>query len=65
MNKLAEVLNGAATIAIAGHVNPDGDCVGSCMGLYLYLRENYPQIQADVYLEKPREVFNSLQTLIR
>lgn len=57
MNKLAEVLDGVATVAIAGHVNPDGDCVGSCMGLYLYLRDNYPQIQADVYLEKPREVF--------
>lgn len=57
MNKLAEVLNGAATAAIAGHVNPDGDCIGSCMGLYLYLKENYPQIQTDVYLENPREVF--------
>lgn len=57
MNKLTEVLNGAATAAIAGHVNPDGDCIGSCMGLYLYLKENYPQIQTDVYLENPREVF--------
>lgn len=28
-----------------------GDCVGSCMGLYNYIRENYPDISVDVYLE--------------
>ena len=26
----------AATVAIAGHVRPDGDCVGSCRALYHY-----------------------------
>ena len=39
------------TIAIAGHTHPDGDCVGSCMGLYNYIKENYPDISVDVYLE--------------
>lgn len=63
MNKLTEVLEGVKTAAIAGHVNPDGDCVGSCMGLYLYLRDNYPQIQADVYLENPREVFHFIEDI--
>lgn len=57
MNKLAEVLDQVQSVAIAGHVNPDGDCVGSCMGLYLYLKENYPDMQTDVYLEKTRDVF--------
>ena len=28
----------AATIGISGHIRPDGDCVGSVMGLYLYLK---------------------------
>ncbi len=23
----------AQTIAISGHMNPDGDCIGSCLGL--------------------------------
>lgn len=39
-------------VAIGGHIRPDGDCVGSCMGLFLYLKENYPNIQVDVYLEE-------------
>lgn len=63
MNKFAEVLDGVRTAAIAGHVNPDGDCIGSCMGLYLYLRENYPGIEADVYLETPRSVFGYIEGL--
>lgn len=39
------------TVGISGHVSPDGDCVGSCMGLYLYLKKNYPGVRADVFLE--------------
>ena len=39
------------TIAISGHTRPDGDCVGSCMGLYNYIVANYPEKQVDVYLE--------------
>lgn len=61
MNKLTKALEGVKTVAIAGHVNPDGDCIGSCLGLYLYLQENYPGIRADVYLEQPREVFSFLR----
>ena len=51
MEKLASKLAGIKTVAIAGHVRPDGDCIGSCMGLYLYLKENEPDIKCDVYLE--------------
>ena len=39
------------TIAITGHTRPDGDCVGSCMGLYNYILANYPEKQVDIYLE--------------
>lgn len=48
---LALKIKEAGTIAISGHVNPDGDCVGACLGLYTYLRENYPEKTVDVYLE--------------
>ena len=65
MNKFTDVLQGISTVAVAGHVNPDGDCVGSCMGLYLYLRDNFPRIQADVYLEQPREVFHFITDIGR
>ena len=48
---LENQIMGSQTVAIAGHTRPDGDCVGSCMGLYNYIRENYPDISVDVYLE--------------
>ena len=60
MEKIANELKGINTVAIAGHVRPDGDCVGSCMGLYLYFKENYPDIAADVYLEQPGAQFSFL-----
>ncbi|MCI8939824.1 MAG: bifunctional oligoribonuclease/PAP phosphatase NrnA [Dorea sp.] len=50
-------LQEARRVAIGGHVRPDGDCVGSCMGLYLYMKDNYPDIQTDVYLEPIPEKF--------
>lgn len=62
-NKLLDALAQAKTVAITGHVNPDGDCVGSCMGMYLYLKENYPTIQADVYLEGAEDVFSHIPNL--
>lgn len=61
MKKLSEILENVSNAAIAGHVNPDGDCVGSCMALYLYLKENYPQIQTDVYLEHLKDEFSFLK----
>ncbi|MCD8022243.1 MAG: bifunctional oligoribonuclease/PAP phosphatase NrnA [Lachnospiraceae bacterium] len=58
MINLAEELQGAKTVAMAGHIRPDGDAVGSCLGLYLYLRENYPEIQAKIYLEEVPVAFS-------
>ena len=28
----------AKTVAIAGHVRPDGDCAGSCLATYNYIK---------------------------
>lgn len=61
MEKMISELKGIRTAAIAGHVRPDGDCVGACMGLYLYLKENYPEIETDIYLEEPKESLLFLQ----
>lgn len=60
MEKITSELSNVKTVAIAGHIRPDGDCVGACMGLYLYLKENYPEIETDVYLEEPKEGFSFL-----
>ena len=59
--KIDEYLKGIKSAAIAGHVNPDGDCVGSCCGLYSYITENYPEISVDLYLEDFKPVFGFLK----
>ena len=59
--KLPEIIKEAKTVAIAGHIRPDGDCVGSCVGLYLYIKKEFPDIKADVYLEDIPESFCILQ----
>lgn len=64
MKNISEILNeGVKTVGIAGHIRPDGDCVGSCMGLYLYIKEYFPEIEADVYLESPKSIFNYIERI--
>lgn len=63
MEKIKSELVNVKRAAIGGHVRPDGDCVGSCMGLYLYLKENYPEIETHVYLEQPRESFSLIKDI--
>lgn len=58
---LNKILKDAVTIAIGGHIRPDGDCVGSCMGLYQYIKDNYEDKQADVYLEEIPEAYGCLK----
>ena len=57
---IGSFLAGVNTVAIAGHVNPDGDCICSCLSVWLYLRDNYPEINATVYVESFRDVFARL-----
>lgn len=51
MGILTDTLKDKKTVAILGHVNPDGDCIGSCLGMYNYLKENFPELSVTVYLE--------------
>ena len=57
MNRIEDYLEGVQTVAIAAHVNPDGDAIGSSLGTASYLRDNYPELTVDVYLQKPRAEF--------
>lgn len=59
--KLKNELKGAKTVAISGHIRPDGDCIGSCMGLYHYIRKNFPDIEADVYLEEISDKYDYIE----
>ena len=51
MKSFEEQLTGVKSVAIAGHVRPDGDCVGSCLATYNYIRNYYPKIEVALYLE--------------
>jgi phosphoesterase RecJ-like protein len=54
LDKINSEVIGKSKIAIAGHIRPDGDCVGSCTALYLYLTQNKDDFgieKVDVYLE--------------
>lgn len=50
-NDFLKMIEQADTIAITGHVRPDGDCVGSTVGLYNYIVSNYNK-NVQVYLEE-------------
>lgn len=61
MQSLDAQLKEKQTVAIAGHVRPDGDCVGSCLATYNYIAEYYPQIKVDLYLEPIPNIFKFLK----
>ncbi len=55
MRKIADFLENINSLCITGHVRPDGDCVGTVLGLFRYIKKNYPGIDAQVYLEEPTD----------
>ncbi|MBE5873075.1 MAG: bifunctional oligoribonuclease/PAP phosphatase NrnA [Lachnospiraceae bacterium] len=59
MNILQECMN-AKRIGISGHIRPDGDCVGSCLALWQYLKKALPDAEVIVFLEKPADIFSEL-----
>ena len=63
MKNIAEVLEGVKTVGIGGHIRPDGDCVGSCMALYLYIRTYFPDIDVTVYLDHPKPIFGHIESI--
>ena len=57
MTDFAALVEGATSVAVAGHIRPDGDCVGSCLATYLYVKNNYPGMKVSVYLEPIPKIF--------
>lgn len=58
---LEKVCKGAGKIGISGHIRPDGDCVGSCTALYLYLKKAVKKAEISVFLEKPADIYHCLK----
>lgn len=61
MINILEECKNAKAIGISSHLRPDGDCVGACMGLYLYLRKELPEAEVDVFMEQPAEIFSCIE----
>lgn len=61
--KILDEVRGAETIGISGHIRPDGDCIGSCMALYMYLQKAVPKAKVEVFLEPPSEVFHCIKDI--
>lgn len=63
MNKsfdLEEEVRNADRIGIAGHVRPDGDCVGSVLSIYNFIQENFPGKDLHAFLEPIPDCFRFL-----
>jgi len=61
VKKIDEFLKGVRSVAITGHIRPDGDCVGSTLALYNYLIDNHKEIKTVVYLQEPGPEFSFLR----
>lgn len=64
MNDLIREIEAADSIAILGHIRPDGDCVGSTVGLYNYIVSNYNK-KVQIYLEEFSKEFLMLKNADR
>lgn len=58
--KLETQLENVKTVAIAGHMKPDGDCTGSTLGVYNYIKTYHPDIVVTLYLEPIPNIFRFL-----
>lgn len=56
-----KLVENAGSIGIAGHVRPDGDCIGSVTALSLYLKKAFPKKEIVAFAEFVPEEFKFLK----
>lgn len=61
MISLDECMKNITSVAVSGHVRPDGDCAGSCLAVYNYICDNYPDSDVVLFLEPISEKFSFLK----
>lgn len=61
MNDFLREIENAESIVVLGHMRPDGDCVGSCLGVYNYVLDNYADKKIDIYLDEFKDEFMFLR----
>ncbi len=60
MNLLEEIGN-AKSVAIAGHIRPDGDCISSTLAVRAYLKNAKPDLKVTVFTQdNPPTIFSYL-----
>lgn len=57
MNEFNNAISEAKSIMVAGHIRPDGDCIGACTAVQRYIKRYYPEKTICVYIETLPEVF--------
>ena len=60
-----QLLLNKKSVAVSGHVRPDGDCVGSCMSVYNYVSTYYPDIDVHVYLDPIPNIYKFMKNTDR
>ncbi len=60
LDKIETIVAGKNTIGLAGHVKPDGDCIGACTALYAYLKKINPELEVNMFLEDVPHTFDYL-----
>lgn len=63
MFDLLNVLKDVNSIGIAGHIRPDGDCVGSTMAMYMYLTKVFSEKRIDIFLENIPDAYACIKRL--
>ncbi|SFR81743.1 DHH family phosphoesterase [Anaeromicropila populeti] len=61
VKKINDAIEKADSIGIGGHIRPDGDCVGACLGFYYYLQTKFPEKTIHLYLEYVQDEFQFLK----
>ena len=59
-NDFKKIIGNSNSIGIAGHVRPDGDCVGSTLAVYNYIASAFPDKNIHIFLEPIPNIFNIL-----
>ena len=54
-------LSNSTKIAVSGHISPDGDSIGSCIAMTLYLRKVLPDKDIRLFLEEIPDCFKGIE----
>ncbi|MBR5917945.1 MAG: bifunctional oligoribonuclease/PAP phosphatase NrnA, partial [Lachnospiraceae bacterium] len=60
MDIIKELAN-SKKIAVSGHISPDGDSIGSCIAMTLYLRKRFPDKDVRLFLEEIPDCFKGIE----